>query len=591
MESKIGDVFFETRAKMSAAVESLARLAGELEVHPSRVSLLKNLIANLREPFLFVVVGEVNAGKSTLLNAIFGEEFCKSDVLPMTDKICLFKQGPESRDIPVSDTFQELYRPNEFLKDFNIVDTPGTNSIVDDHQDITERFVPLADLVIFTFSVTNPWGATAWSLLDKIHKRWHKNLVFVLQQCDLRNEDEISAILEHIRVTALQRLGSQFPIFSLSAKQALLAKTSALDKERLWKESEFAPFENFISETVNSPEVRQNKLGNVSKSARVVLNEAKEKLSAGATILKADEQLLSGLDEDVGEQRSKTVEKFSALYRSLDSEYMELSIAGSAYLQSQLGYSINLRNLFKPARTADTIQERIIDGMITAAEEQVGEATAIIEDDLQHLWRQLAEKMQKHFNFKLRVGTESGEPEWDAQKQHMAEKLVATLRERVAQLELPKLLRPRLIARKWLVGICTFGVAGMLIGGVATLLVGRAPIDQMILQGAIGAAGFLALVIVGAIVSHRNYTGTNNLFGDHLEENRAELGALIKERLGEEVNGFFADFVNLFEPLHQLCEEHRTRYLPQVRELERIQEAFDEIDISLGRSGQKTDRS
>ena len=582
LDSKIGDLFFDTRARLGSAVAALAKLAGELEVHPSRVSLLKNLIANLKEPFLFVVVGEVNAGKSTLLNALFGEEFCKADVLPMTDKICLFKHGPEARDIPVSDTFQELYRPNEFLKDFNIVDTPGTNSIVDEHQDITERFVPLADLVIFTFSVTNPWGATAWSLLDHIHKRWYKNVVFVLQQCDLRNEDEISAIMEHIRVTALQRLGSQFPVFALSGKQAFLAKTTALDKERLWKSSDFAPFEHFISETVNSPKVRQEKLGNVSRSARVVLHEAQSKLSAGSTILKADEQLLSGLGADVDEQRLRTVEKFSALYRSLDSEYMELSIAGSAYLQSQLSYGVNLRTLFKPATTANIIQDRLIDGMITAADEQVGEATGIIEDDLQHLWRQLAEKMQKHFNFKLRVGTESGAPEWEAQKQHMAEQLVSTLKQRLAQLALPKLLRGRLRLRKWMVGLFTFGILGAAIGGGAALLLGRAPTDQMLLNGALGLAGFLVLIITGAIISHRNYVGTINLFGDHLEQNRAELGDLIKERLGEEVNGFFDDFVNLFEPLHQLCEEHRTRYLPQVCELESIEKAFDEVDASLG---------
>ena len=581
MESTIGDVYFETRARLGSAVFSLSRLAAELDVHPSRVSLLKNLIANLKEPFVFVVVGEVNAGKSTLLNALFGEEVCKSDVLPLTDKICLFKYGPEPRDIPVSDTVRELYRPSDFLHDFNLVDTPGTNSIIDDHQEITERFVPLADLVIFTFSVTNPWGATAWALLDRIHKQWLKNVVFVLQQCDLRNEDEIAAIEEHIRITAKDRLGTDFPIFALSAKQALMAKTSGLDKERLWASSQFAPFEKFISDTVNSPRIRQNKLGNVSRSARVVLKEARDKLAAGATILKADEALLSGLGTDVEEQRLRTTEKFSALYRSLDSEYMELSIAGSAYLQSQLSYGISMRRLLKPPRVAETIQSRLIDGMITAAEEQVGEATAIIEDDLQHLWRQLAEKMQEHFNFKLRVGTASGEPEWEMQKEHMASQLTRTLKSHLPVLDLPKLLNRRLLFRKWMIGTFTLAVLGALVGGTTLLILSDAPLGQVMLQGALGLAGLLVFCIVAAICSHQYYTGTINRFGDHLEQHRSELGDLIKTRLGEEVTGFFDDFVNLFEPLHQLCKEHRTRYLPQVEELNNIEKAFDEVDASL----------
>ena len=50
-------------------------------IAPARLSLLKNLMANLEDPFLFVVVGEVNAGKSTLLNALFGEDFCNADVI------------------------------------------------------------------------------------------------------------------------------------------------------------------------------------------------------------------------------------------------------------------------------------------------------------------------------------------------------------------------------------------------------------------------------------------------------------------------------------------------------------------------------
>lgn len=584
--NQLGDVYFETRARLGSAVAALAELAGELEVHPSRVSLLKNLIANLKEPFLFVVAGEVNAGKSTLLNAIFGKEFCKADVLPMTDKICLFKWGPEERDIPVSDTFQELYRSDEFLRNFNIVDTPGTNSIIEEHQDITERFVPLADLVIFVFSVTNPWGGTAWALLDQIHKRWFKNVVFVLQQCDLRNEDEISAIVEHIRVTALERFGAQFPIFPLSAKQALLAKTSGLDKDRLWKSSDFAPFENFISETVNSIEVRQAKLGNVCKSARVVLQEAKEKLASGATILKADELLLGGLGTEVEEQRQKTADKFSALYRSLDSEYMELSIAGSAYLQSQIGYGAMMRGLFKKTTTPDVIEDRLVDGMITAAEEQVGEATAIIEDDLKHLWKQLAERMQKHFNFKLRVGTESGEPEWEPQKKHMANRLVGTLKKRLPDLNLGQLLRGRLRARKWLFGFLTLGILGGVIGGGTMLLMSSASSDRLMLHAALGVAALLVFIILGAIVAHRAYTGIINVFGDHLESHRADLADSIKGGLNEEVTGFFDDFVNLFKPLHQLCDDHRKRYLPQVEAIESIEEAFDEVESSL--AGHKT---
>ena len=42
--------------------------------------------------------------------------------------------------------------PAELLRDINIVDTPGTNVIVDRQQRLTEEYVPRADLVLFCMS-------------------------------------------------------------------------------------------------------------------------------------------------------------------------------------------------------------------------------------------------------------------------------------------------------------------------------------------------------------------------------------------------------------------------------------------------------
>jgi hypothetical protein len=52
------------------------------------------------------------------------------------------------------------YLAAPLLRDLSIVDTPGTNVILERQQRLTEEFVPRADLVLFTMSA----GAAAFPL-------------------------------------------------------------------------------------------------------------------------------------------------------------------------------------------------------------------------------------------------------------------------------------------------------------------------------------------------------------------------------------------------------------------------------------------
>ncbi len=203
----IADDYLQLRSEVETALSGLLKLSAEMRRDPRHLETLEGLLKDIREPLLFVVVGEVKAGKSSLLNALFGQEFAKVDVLPATDRVYIFRYGEKESSVEVSPQLTERYQPIPFLKDFNVVDTPGTNTMVAQHQTITESFIPRADLVLFVFSVTNPWTQSAWELLDLVQKKWLKNIIFVIQQMDLRDEAEIEIIRRHLEDTALQKLG------------------------------------------------------------------------------------------------------------------------------------------------------------------------------------------------------------------------------------------------------------------------------------------------------------------------------------------------------------------------------------------------
>ena len=59
------------------------------------------------------------------------------------------------------------------LRDIHIVDTPGTNAIIREHERITAEFVPRSDLVLFVTSADRPFTETERAFLEQI-RGWGK---------------------------------------------------------------------------------------------------------------------------------------------------------------------------------------------------------------------------------------------------------------------------------------------------------------------------------------------------------------------------------------------------------------------------------
>src|ERR1700736_1734021 len=274
----IADRYLQLKSELESDFAGLIKLHSEMQRPPEEMDTLQALLRDISEPLLFVVVGEIKSGKSSLLNALFGNEFAKVDVLPATDRVYIFRYGPEEKTAEVSAQLTERYLSVPFLRDFSVVDTPGTNTMVKEHQMVAEDFMPRADVVVFVFSVANPWTQSNWEFLNFLQKTWLKNVIFVLQQIDLREPTEIEVIHRHLQDTAMRRLGFVPPIFAVSARKALLARTSGLDKETLWEESAFAPLEEQINFIVTESSTRMLKLRSTFQAGRVAQEDLNREL-------------------------------------------------------------------------------------------------------------------------------------------------------------------------------------------------------------------------------------------------------------------------------------------------------------------------
>jgi ribosome biogenesis GTPase A len=188
---------------------------------PALVSEIDQISASALKPFLFVIVGEVKSGKSSLINALLEAPVCAVDSAPCTDRIQEINYGEEEQRIEVSEFEERLHLPHTILQHIAIVDTPGTNSIIRHHQVITEGYIPQSDLVLFVFFAKNPYTGSAWDFLRYIKHEWQRNTLFVLQQADLLPSDERKRTLQHIREQLAEDGIEEPAVFSVSVKTGL----------------------------------------------------------------------------------------------------------------------------------------------------------------------------------------------------------------------------------------------------------------------------------------------------------------------------------------------------------------------------------
>lgn len=565
----LGQDYFDLRSRLGTALFSLSTLAAEVGAEEDHTVILTNLVNSLKDPFVFVVVGEVNVGKSTLLNALFGAEFSTTGVTPTTDRIVFFKHGPQHLVTPVTPTLNEVQVPADFLKDFHIVDTPGTNSIADEHREITERFVPVADLVIFVFSAMNPWGASAWQFLDKVHRQWMRHVVFVLQQADLRTAEEVEVIVEYMRQLSQQRYGREFPIFAVSGKKAYLAKTGGLDRERLLEQSGFPALEQHISRAMTASTPRTTKLTNALRIAREILGTLRE--HAGGRVSHQEDKmgLLRQMDAELGALGERTIQKYASVVEASEGDL----VRGSAELLETLRNQWSVRQILYGRQGANlgVLEQRLASSVAPPMVDRWERASAILQDDIARCASAVGNVVQEQLKGQLSGDLQPPEPIWAATKQRFGERAAQAVAEVVGQLKLEQELgHAARLSQRWAL-VQWVALLGALLA--ATVLRER-PWWQW---AAVLAAGGVLVGLLGYL-SARGLRRALQDAEDKLILARPSLRRVLGGWLRDEVTLAYEALGRALDPLRHRLQEQATRQGQIQEQIEHLGRTFVAIE-------------
>ncbi len=276
----------------------LEQIAVRLEVPLSDLEVLAASRQQLDEFFLLVVVGEFNSGKSAFINALLGTRFLDEGVTPTTSQVHILRYGPQPAAEQVEPFLLRLSYPVDWLQEINIVDTPGTNAIIQRHQEITEAFVPRSDLVLFVTSADRPFSESERTFLEMV-REWGKKVVVVINKIDiLESEAALIQVIDFVRDHSVAVLNAVPEIFPVAVKLAQQSQAVAnpQQSEQLLEQSRFPALERYILHQLDQQERLRIKLESPLGVAERLQQRYTDKVAQQLEVLQDDFKTLETID-------------------------------------------------------------------------------------------------------------------------------------------------------------------------------------------------------------------------------------------------------------------------------------------------------
>jgi GTP-binding protein EngB required for normal cell division len=543
---------------------------------------LADLARTLDELFLLVVAGEFNAGKSTVVNALFGRRIMEEGPVPTTDKITVLRHGDAEATHRRSEFITERHLDHPLLESLALVDTPGTNSIVREHQALTEDFVPRADLVLFVTSYDRPLSESERQFLEYIRGAWGKRLVVAVNKADLaETEAALQQVLDHVRdglVRIFAEAGLDDPrpplLFPVAARLALQAKEADPDGYRAdarWEQSRFAPFERFLTETLTDDTRLALKLAAPLDAVGTLLRDVRERVEAQREVLESDEVQLASLNARFEEVRDGLDEIAGRAVADVDRELLEMEKRGVRFLDDTIRVSrLNLirdRNAFR-----EEFDRQVIRDAEQRIETRLGEAADALLRRVFELWNETYSRLAD-----LQRKESRAEGGFLYDRDEVLRDVLREARRTIDQYDMGEEAR-RLLenARS---ALTVGGATAVGVGAVAVVLIATTAFD---VTGGVLAAG--ALATLGFIVLPAQRRRAVREFSSRVDTLRADLREGLDRELSQEVEQAVGKVRALVRPVAKLALDARSDLDAMAAEADRLGGETDALRAEVRRA-------
>lgn len=201
--------------------------------------------------FNLVITGLFKRGKSSVINALIGQQLAPVGVTPVTAVITLFEHAESTRcEVVFYDNRTTLVALNEIsqyvseeenpgnakkvslikvytnhselLKKCSIVDTPGLGSVFEHNTETTYQYISRIDAAIFVLSTDSPVSKTDAEFLANLKARVPK-IIYVINKTDLLEKEKLEKLTAFNRKVIAEIVGQaedSIEIIPISCKLA-----------------------------------------------------------------------------------------------------------------------------------------------------------------------------------------------------------------------------------------------------------------------------------------------------------------------------------------------------------------------------------
>ena len=198
---------------------------------------INNAIDKIDNSTSILFCGEFKRGKSSLINAIIGDEICPTDIGIATAVVTRIMYGQTKKVvryygnllegenslkkeeiawddiqkytvgdvIEIGSTVQmDLYYPSEFLKEgLVVIDTPGIGGLDPRHANLTAMALPYADIAVFITDASEPVTESELRFYEKKVASRVKSTIVLINKSDILSQDVLQTHIETTRNTFL----------------------------------------------------------------------------------------------------------------------------------------------------------------------------------------------------------------------------------------------------------------------------------------------------------------------------------------------------------------------------------------------------